>query len=67
MLENMDVFVAISGRLKSSVYMLVILVVFGRDVMRLSKIISDVVLIGMKYCASILFHEFILSSKFSVA
>jgi hypothetical protein len=35
--------------------------------MRLSNLISDVVLIGMTYCASVLLYEFILSSEFSTA
>jgi hypothetical protein len=38
----------------------------GLDVLRLSNLISDVVLIGMTYCASILLYEFILSSEFSM-
>jgi hypothetical protein len=33
----------------------------------LSNIISDVVLIGMTYCAPVLLYEFILSSEFSSA
>jgi hypothetical protein len=37
----------------------------GRDVLRLSNLISDV-LIGMTHCASILLYEFILSSGFSM-
>jgi hypothetical protein len=32
----------------------------------LSNLISDVVLIEMTYCASILLYEFILSSEFSM-
>jgi hypothetical protein len=39
----------------------------GRGVLRLSNLISDVVLIGMIYYASILLYEFILSSEFSTA
>jgi hypothetical protein len=39
----------------------------GRDVLRLSNLISDVVLIGMTYYAPILLYEFILSSEFSMA
>jgi hypothetical protein len=34
-------------------------------VLRLSNLISDVVLIRMIYCAPILLYEFILSSEFS--
>jgi hypothetical protein len=37
----------------------------GHDVLHLSNLISDVVLIGMTYCAPILLYEFILSSEFS--
>jgi hypothetical protein len=36
-------------------------------VLRLSNLISDVVLIGMTYCATVLLYEFILSSEFSTA
>jgi hypothetical protein len=36
-------------------------------VLRLSNLISDVVLIGMTYCAPILLYEFILSSEFNMA
>jgi hypothetical protein len=39
----------------------------GRGVLRLSNLISDVVLIGMIYCASVLLYEFILSSEFSTS
>jgi hypothetical protein len=39
----------------------------GCDVLHLSNLISDVVLIGMTYCASVLLYEFILSSEFSTA
>jgi hypothetical protein len=39
----------------------------GRDVLRLSNLISDVVLIGMTYCVPVLLYEFILSSEFSTA
>jgi hypothetical protein len=38
-----------------------------RNVLRLSNLISDVVLIGMTYCAPVLLYEFILSSEFSMA
>jgi hypothetical protein len=34
--------------------------------LRLSNLISGVVLIEMTYCASILLYEFILSSEFSM-
>jgi hypothetical protein len=34
-------------------------------VLHLSNLISDVVLIGMTYCARVLLYEFILSSEFS--
>ena len=64
MLENLDVFVAISERQKSSVCMLAIWLYWTRCV-RLSNLISDVVLIGMTYCAPILLYEFILSSEFN--
>ena len=66
MLENLDVFVAISERQKSSVCMLAIWLLWTRCV-RLSNLISDVVLIGMTYCALVLLYEFILSSEFSTA
>jgi hypothetical protein len=36
-------------------------------VLCLSNLISDVVLIGMTYCAPVLLYEFILSSEFSMA
>jgi hypothetical protein len=52
---------------KSSVYVCWQFGYFGRDVLRLSNLISDVVLIGMTYCAPVLFYEFILSSEFSTA
>jgi hypothetical protein len=39
----------------------------GRNVLHLSNIINDVVLIWMTYCASVLLYEFILSSEFSTA
>jgi hypothetical protein len=39
----------------------------GRDVLLLSNLISDVVLIGMTYYAPVLLYEFILSSEFSTA
>jgi hypothetical protein len=38
----------------------------GHDMLRLSNLISGVVLIEMTYCASILLYEFILSSEFSM-
>jgi hypothetical protein len=41
--------------------------VLGHDVLRLSDLISDVVLIRMTYCASVLLYESILSSEFSTA
>jgi hypothetical protein len=66
MLENMDVFVAISER-QSPVYVCWQIGCIGRDVLRLSNLISDVVLIGMTYCAPVLLYEFILSSEFSMA
>jgi hypothetical protein len=50
---------------KSQVYVCWQFGCFRRDVLRLSNLISDVVLIGMTYCASILLYEFILSSEFS--
>jgi hypothetical protein len=37
----------------------------GRDVLCLSNLISDVVLIGMNYYAFVLLYEFIPSSEFS--
>jgi hypothetical protein len=61
------VFVAICERLKSSVCMLANLVAFEHDVTHLSNIISDVVLIGINCCASVLLYEFILSSEFNMA
>ena len=64
MLENLDVFVVISEHQKSSVCMLVIWLLWTRC-MRLSNLISDVVLIGMTYYAPVLLYEFILSSEFS--
>jgi hypothetical protein len=39
----------------------------GRDVLHLSNLISDVVLIGMTDCALVLLYEFILSSEFSTS
>jgi hypothetical protein len=39
----------------------------GRVVLRLSNLISDVVLIEMTSCAPVLLYEFILSSEFSMA
>jgi hypothetical protein len=38
-----------------------------RDVLHLSNLISDVMLIIMTYCAPVLLYEFILSSEFSTA
>jgi hypothetical protein len=38
-----------------------------RDVLHLSNLISDVVLIGMSYCAPVLLYEFILFSEFSTS
>jgi hypothetical protein len=35
--------------------------------LRLSNLISDVVLIKMTYCTPVLLYEFILSSEFSMA
>jgi hypothetical protein len=64
MLENMDVFVVISER-QSPVYVCWQIGCNGRDMLHLSNLISDVVLIGMSYCAPILLYEFILSSEFS--
>jgi hypothetical protein len=52
---------------KSPVYVCWQLGCNGRDVCALSNIISDVVLIGMTYCAPVLLYEFILSSEFSSA
>ena len=66
MLENLDVFVAISEHQKSSVCMLAIWLLWTRCV-RLSNLISDVVLIGMTYYAPVLLYEFILSIEFSTA
>jgi hypothetical protein len=57
--------VAISERLKVQCMYAGNLVVFGHDVLRLSNLIRDVVLIGMNYCTSVLLYEFILSNEFS--
>jgi hypothetical protein len=46
--------------------MMAMLVVFVCDVLCLSNLISDVMLIGMVYCASVLLYEFSLSSEFSM-
>jgi hypothetical protein len=61
------VFVVVPERLKVQCMYAGNLVVFGHDVLRLSNLIRDVVLIGMNYCASILLYKFILSSEFSMA
>ena len=66
MLENLDVYVAISERQKSSVCMLAIWLYWTRRV-RFSNLVSNVVLIGMTYCAPILLYEVILSSEVSTA
>jgi hypothetical protein len=50
--------------IKSPVYVCWQCGCFGCDVLRLSNLISDVMLIGMTYCASVLLY-FILSSEFS--
>jgi hypothetical protein len=41
------------------------LVVMDTMCVRFSNLISDVVLIGMTYCAPVLLYKFILSSEFN--
>jgi hypothetical protein len=66
MSENLDVIAAISKNLKVQCMYAGNLVVIGRDMLCLSNLLSDVVLIGMTYCDSVLLHEIILSSEFSM-
>jgi hypothetical protein len=66
MLENLDMLWRYPN-VKSPVYVCWQFGCIGRDVLRLSNLISDVVLIGMTYCAPILLYECILSSEFSTA
>jgi hypothetical protein len=53
--------------IKSPVYVCCQFSCNGRDVLRLSNPISDVVLLRMTYYVPVLLYEFILLTKFSTA